>query len=109
MTKCEVNDKSICKYCVILYDYLNTQIEENNPDKIDIYVANFKKSADNIIDNVVTHNNQNIIQAHYIANIEMILKNNNEYSDAKGREYYSNKVLFDSSMCNLQLTEERND
>ena len=103
MTTFEVIHEAILNPLVILYDFLHTYIEENNPDKIDIYDATFKKWADNIIDNGVPHNNWNLIQAHYIANIAMILKNNNEYSDAKGREYYINKVLFDSSIRQWSL------
>ena len=70
---------------------------------MDIYAGAFKKWADNIIANGVPHNNWNLMQAHYIMNIGMILEDNKQYPDGKGREYYIDYVLNRSSIRQWSL------
>lgn len=63
-----------------------------------LYDAALKKWAENIISNGVPHNNWNIIQANFIVNIALVLQTDNEYSDKKGRDYYLDYVVNQSSL-----------
>ena len=104
MTSFEVIHESILAPITSLYDFLHLYIERNYPERIAIYDAALKKWAENIISNGVPHNNWNLIQAHNILTIAMVLQNNSNYSDEKGREYYINYVLFDSSIRQWSLS-----
>lgn len=103
MSSFEVIHEDVINALVPLYDFLFDYLKVNKVDKMDIYAAAFKKWADNIIDNGVPHNNWNLIQARFILNIGMVLEDNAFYSDGKGREYYINYVLNQSSIRQWSL------
>ena len=63
-----------------------------------LYDAAFKKWAEIIIANGVPHNNWDLIQANFIVRIALVLQPNKEYADQKGREYYLDYVLNQSSI-----------
>lgn len=77
----------------ILRPYL---VKEKKP--VGIYDAGFKKWAENIIDNGVPHNNWNLFQAEFIAKIALVLQNDKDYEDGKGREYYLDYIINKSSI-----------
>ena len=105
MSSFEVIHEGALDALVPLYDFLYDYLKVNKPDKMDIYAAAFKKWADNIIDNGVPHNNWNLIQARFIMNIGLILEDDNQYTDRKGREYYIDYVLNQSSIRQWSLSE----
>lgn len=57
-----------------------------------------KKWAENIIANGVPHNNWNLYQADFIVKIALVLQPDNAYADHKGRDYYLNYVVNESSI-----------
>ena len=103
MSSFEVIHEDILYDIVPLYDFLYDYLNARHTDKIDIYAGAFKKWADNIIANGVPHNNWNLMQARYVMNIGMILENNKQYADGKGREYYIDYVLNRSSIRQWSL------
>lgn len=104
MTSFEVIHEDALNALVPLYDFLYDYLKENKPDKMDIYTGAFKKWADNIIDNGVPHNNWNLIQARFIMNIGLILEDDARYADRKGRGYYMDYVLNQSSIRQWSLS-----
>ena len=104
MSSFEVIHEDILYDIVPLYDFLYDYLNTRHTDKMDIYAGAFKKWADNIIANGVPHNNWNLMQARYVMNIGMILENNKQYADGKGREYYIDYVLNRSSIRQWSLT-----
>ncbi|MGQ1784605.1 hypothetical protein [Saccharicrinis sp. GN24d3] len=87
-----------------LYDFLHQYIEVNNRDKIDIYDATIKKWIDVIIKNGVPQNNWNLHQAKTILKAAMVLQNNADYNDKKGRGYYIDYILNVTSARQWSLT-----
>lgn len=63
-----------------------------------IYDAALKKWAENIIAGGVPHNNWNLIQATFLMRIALVLQSDKDYVDGKGREYYLNVVVNESSI-----------
>ncbi|MDW7691202.1 hypothetical protein R9C00_19380 [Flammeovirgaceae bacterium SG7u.111] len=76
-----------------LYDFLHQYVEQNNSDKIGIYDATIKKWNDQIIKNGVPQNNWNLHQAKIILKAAMVLQDDKNYEDGKGREYYIDYIL----------------
>ena len=76
----------------LLIDYQPCKKNQN------IYDAALKKWAENIIANGVPHNNWDLIQANFIVRIALVLQHNQDYTDQKGREYYLDYVLNQSSI-----------
>lgn len=105
MSSFEVIHEDILYDIVPLYDFLYDYLNARHADKMDIYAGAFKKWADNIIANGVPHNNWNLMQARYIMNIGMILEDNDQYPDGKGREYYIDYVLNRSSIRQWSLAQ----
>ncbi|PQV48991.1 hypothetical protein CLV33_104198 [Jejuia pallidilutea] len=87
-----------------LYDFLHQYIENNHPEKIKIYDATIKKWNDQIIKNGVPQNNWNLHQAKIILKAAMVLQSDENYEDKKGREYYINYILNETSPRQWSLT-----
>ncbi len=98
MTSFEVIHEDIVSQLVPLYDFLYDYLKANKSEKMPVYASAFKKFADNIIDKGVPHNNWDIIQANFVMNIALILEDNATYSDGKGRGYYMDYILNQSSI-----------
>ena len=103
MSSFEVIHEDILYDIVPLYDFLYDYLQANHAGKMDIYASAFKKWAENIIANGVPHNNWNLMQARYIMNIGMVLEDNENYADGKGRGYYIDYVLNRSSIRQWSL------
>nr|WP_163176305.1 heparinase II/III family protein [Bacteroides sp. 51] len=99
----EVIHEDILNELVPLYDFLYDDLSANKREKMPVYAAAFKKWADNIIDNGVPHNNWNLFQALYILNIGLVLEDDNQYTDGKGRQYYIDYVLNKNSIRQWSL------
>jgi len=99
----EVIHEDILEDLIPLYDFLYSDLKKNKADKMEIYAFTFKKWADNIIDHGVPHNNWDLFQANYILNIGLVLEDNKNFSDSKGREYYIDYILNRSSIRQWSL------
>lgn len=93
LTNFQVIHESVLKDVSVLYDFLHTYIETKYSSKIDIYDQAIKKWTDQIIKNGVPQNNWNLHQANTILKAAMVLRDNDAYTDGKGREYYINYML----------------
>lgn len=105
LTSFEVIHEDALHIAVPLYDFLYNYLKANYPDKMEIYAGAFKKWADNIIANGVPHNNWNLLQARFVMNVGLVLEDNKEYADGKGREYYIDYVMNRSSIRQWSLTQ----
>ena len=65
---------------------------------LDIYDKALKKWADNIIANGVPHNNWNLFQAEFVADVALALGDDSEYDDGKGRQYYLDYIINKNSI-----------
>ena len=104
LTSFEVIHEDALHLVVPLYDFLYNYLKSNYPDKMIIYAGALKKWADNIIANGVPHNNWDLLQARYVMNVGLVLEDNKEYTDGKGREYYIDYVMNRSSIRQWSLT-----
>lgn len=105
MSSFEVIHEGALNALVPLYDFLYDHLKADKPDKMPIYAGAFKKWANNIIDNGVPHNNWDLIQARFIMNIGLILEDDAQYADRKGRQYYIDYVLRQSSIRQWSLSQ----
>ena len=104
LTSFEVIHEDALHIAVPLYDFLYNYLKANYPDKMDIYAVAFKNWAYNIIANGVPHINWNLLQARFVMNVGLVLEDNKEYADGKGREYYIDYVMNRSSIRQWSLT-----
>lgn len=100
----EVIQESILSDLSAYYDFLYSYIKENHNDKTDIFEFTFKKWIDLTIKNGVPHNNWNLHQANIILNVSIILEDDKNYQDGKGRQYYINHILNKSMPRQWSLT-----
>lgn len=108
MTSFEVIHEDALHIIVPLYDFLYDYLKVNYSAQMNIYADAFKKWADNIIANGVPHNNWDLLQAHYIMNVGLVLEDNKQYADGRGREYYIDYVLNQSSIRQWSLSKLAN-
>jgi hypothetical protein len=93
----EVIQEHILSDLAVYYDFLYPYIQTKHEDKIEVYEASFKKWIDITIKNGVPHNNWNLHQGKLILKVAMVLADNSNYIDGKGREYYIDCILNKSS------------
>lgn len=67
-------------------------------DDIAVVDAAFKKWAENIIACGVPHNNWNLLQADFIMRIALVLGDDKNYADAKGKDYYLDYIVNRNSI-----------
>lgn len=103
MTSFEVIHEDALHIVVPLYDFLYDYLKAHYPDQMIVYAGALKKWADNIIAHGVPHNNWNLLQARFIMDVGLVLEDNKEYADGKGREYYIDYVLNRSSIRQWSL------
>lgn len=87
-----------------LYDFLHPYIESHHPQNIAMYDKTIKRWTDQVIKNGVPQNNWNLHQAKIILKAAMVLKDDNFYADKKGRNYYINYILNETSTRQWSLT-----
>ena len=97
MSTFEVIQERILNELAYTYDFLYNYIEKKHKDKTDIYSVTFKKWIDLTIKNGVPQNNWNLHQAKFILKVAMVLEDNKNYTDGKGREYYIDYILNQAS------------
>lgn len=104
MSTFEVIQEGILHELAYTYDFLYGYITQKHAEKKDIYAAGLKKWIDITIKNGVPQNNWNLHQAKHILKVAMVLEDNNEYADSKGREYYIDYILNRTSARQWSLT-----
>lgn len=104
LTTFEVIQEGIIPDIAQYYDFLHSYIKTNHGDKIKIYEAALKKWIDTTIKNGVPHNNWNLHQANLILSVAMVLEDNHNYTDGKGRGYYIDYILNQSSTRQWSIT-----
>lgn len=103
MSSFEVIHEDILNNLVPLYDFLYDYLAVHYAQRLNIYADAFKKWAENIIANGVPHNNWNLMQARFVMNIALVLEENATYADGKGRDYYIDYVVNQSSIRQWSL------
>ncbi|MCG1037430.1 hypothetical protein [Polaribacter sargassicola] len=103
-TNFQVIHEGTLKNIAELYDFLHQYIEENHPENIAMYDKTIKRWTDQIIKNGVPQNNWNLHQAKIILKAAMVLQDDKNYEDKKGREYYINYILNVTSARQWSLT-----
>ena len=98
LTSFEVIHEDIAVSCAECYDFLHGYLQETRPEKLAVYEEAFRKWADNIIAGGVPHNNWNLIQAQFVLRIALILSPDSCYEDGRGREWFLNEILNESSI-----------
>ena len=93
----EVIQEAILSDLATYYDFLYSYIKEKHNDKITVFESAFKKWINLTIKQGVPHNNWNLHQANIILNVAMVLEDNNNYQDGKGRQYYIDHILNEST------------
>ncbi len=87
-----------------LYDFLHPYIEANHQENITNYDTTIKKWTDLVIKNGVPQNNWNLHQANIILKAAMVLQDDKNYDDGKGREFYINHILNVTSPRQWSMT-----
>ncbi|BDD02040.1 hypothetical protein [Persicobacter psychrovividus] len=91
-----IHEKALEQIAVI-YDFLHQYIDNKTDNKINVYDHTIKRWIDQIIKNGVPQNNWNLHQANIILKALMVLNDDDQYSDGKGRQYYINYILNETS------------
>jgi hypothetical protein len=100
----EVILDNIIPQLAICYDFLHDYLRKNNED-MDMITSVLKRFADQEIAYGVPDNNWNIFQARFVAYIALALEHNSAYRDGKGREYYLNEIIHNTTIRQFALTE----
>lgn len=98
LTSFEVIHEDIAIPAAECYDFLHDYLAETRPGKIAVYEEAFRKWAAVIVANGVPHNNWNLIQAQFVLRIALILGDDEAYADGRGRRYWLNEILNESSV-----------
>ncbi len=94
MTSFEVIHEDVINECTELCRILKESLLGGES----VYEQAFKKWAEVIIPNGVPHNNWDLIQATFLVRIALVLKPDSCYDDHKGRDYYLDYVVNQSSL-----------
>jgi hypothetical protein len=104
MSTFEVIQERILNELAYLYDFLYPYVKAKHSDKTDIYAATLKKWIDLSIKNGVPQNNWNLHKSKFVLKVAMVLEDNKNYADGKGREYYIDYILNKTSARQWSLT-----
>ncbi|GAA5221665.1 heparinase II/III family protein [Membranihabitans marinus] len=91
----EVIHEKIVKDLALTYDFLYDYLKMENQDLQSISSV-FQRWGDQIIQNGVADNNWNFFQARFLTYIALVLEDDDDYANRKGRNYYL-KYTFDES------------
>lgn len=103
-TNFQVIHEGVLREIAVLYDFLHQYIEVNSPKQIERYDKTIKRWTDQIIKNGVPQNNWNLHQAKIILKAAMVLQDNENYTDGKGRQYYIDYILNQTSARQWSLS-----
>lgn len=91
----EVIHEEMVVYLTTTYDFLYKYFLKKNRN-LNNAIAVFQRYGEQIINNGIPDNNWNLFQARFIIHIAMVLDDNSNYKNGKGREYFL-KHVFDQS------------
>lgn len=99
LTTFEVIHEDAIKETTTIYAILKKYIQDclHRQKDFSLYDEAFKKWANLIIDNGVPHNNWDLFQADLISKVAIILGDDTTYTDKKGKQYYQNYIVNESS------------
>lgn len=100
----EVIHEGIVVSLVTAYDFLYNYFQENNTS-LEHTVAVFQKWGDQIIDKGIPDNNWNLFQARFLTYIGLVLEENSNYKNGKGREYFLDHTFETSTDRQLAIKE----
>lgn len=103
LTSFEVIHEDAVDAATAAYDFLHDYLQRTRPQRMTLYADALRKWADNIIANGVPHNNWNLFQALFVLKIALVLDDNAAYADGKGRAYYLDRILNQSSIRQWSL------
>ncbi|MFI3282740.1 MAG: hypothetical protein SNG10_04345 [Rikenellaceae bacterium] len=104
LTCFQVIHETAMKGIADIYDFLNGYIANNHAENMANYEVTLKKWIDLIIQNGVPQNNWNLHQANTFLKGAMVLRENEEYEDGKGRGYYLDYILNVTSARQWSMT-----
>ena len=93
-----IPDMAVC------YDFIHGYLKRNGAD-FDMIASVFKRFAEQQIRNGVPDNNWNIFQARHIVYLALALEDDSFYKDGRGRQYYINEVLNNTTSHQFALKE----
>lgn len=99
LTTFEVIHEDAIKETTTIYAILKKYIQDclHRQKDFSLYDEAFKKWANLIIDNGVPHNNWDLFQADFISKVAIVLGDDTTYTDKKGKQYYQNYIVNESS------------
>lgn len=96
LTSFEVIHEKVLTPMTLCYDFLYSYLQEKKAD-IPMIHAVFQKFADQIIEKGVADNNWNIFQARFVTYIALLLDEDINYKNGKGKNYYIDVILNKNS------------
>jgi hypothetical protein len=100
----EVIHEGIVVSLVTAYDFLYNYFQEHNTS-LEHSVAVFQKWGDQIIEKGIPDNNWNLFQARFLTYIGLVLDENSNYRNGKGREYFLDHTFETSTDRQLAIKE----
>ncbi|ALJ06759.1 hypothetical protein APS56_06080 [Pseudalgibacter alginicilyticus] len=100
----EVIHEEIVVSLVTAYDFLYDYFKKNNTS-LENSIAVFQKWGDQIIEKGIPDNNWNLFQARYLTYIGLVLEENSNYKNGKGREYFLDHTFNISTDRQLAIKE----
>ena len=88
----------------VCYDFLHGYLKSNDAD-FDMIATVLKRFAEQEIMYGVPDNNWNIFQARYVTYLALALEDNSFYKDGRGKEYYLNEILNNTTIRQFALKE----
>jgi len=104
MSTFEVIQEKVLPELAVYYDFLYAYVKARHEDKLAMYEQAFKKWIDVTIKHGVPHNNWNLHQASLMLPVVMVLGDDSDYTDGKGRNYYLDCMLNKTSARQWALT-----
>lgn len=104
LTSFEVIHEQSVIYLTTTYDFLYNYFKAKNRN-LDRAAAVFQKWGDQIISTGIADNNWNIIQARFLTYIALVLEEDKNYENGKGREYFFNYTFEESTERQYALKE----
>lgn len=98
LTSFEVIHEDIVIPAAECYDFLHDYLVAARPEKRAVWEDAFRKWADVIIAQGVPHNNWNLLQAQFVLRIALVLADDADYADGRGRQHYLDQILNRSSI-----------
>lgn len=100
----EVIHEKIVIHLATTFDFLHNYFVEKG-ESLEHSEAVFQKWGDQIIENGIPDNNWNLFQARFLTYIAIVLEDDSEYENGKGRQYYLENTFDVSSERQIALKE----